>query len=59
MEEVDALVQPIFTDCLDKIVGSAAGGKIKEEGNRKVKALLNIFSKHAIEVLVDLLRDIL
>lgn len=55
MHEGIEIVQPIRIVSLEEIAGRVASEEREEEdGNKNVKALLNIFSKNAVKVLADL-----
>lgn len=56
MEGSAGLVQPIWAVSMDEIVRCIAGARIEEERNEKLTTLLNIFSKHGVDVLADLLK---
>lgn len=54
MEKIGALVQPIWTICLDEIVRFVTGVMREEKMNENVKTYLNKFSKQVVALLVDL-----
>lgn len=54
-----ALVQPVCTVYVDEVLRTVAADERAKESNQKVESLLKVFSKHGVEVLVDLGKEIL
>lgn len=57
MKQGVALLQPIWTARSDEIVSCVSGQEEKEEMNEIVKALLNMFLKHGVDVLFEMLKQ--
>lgn len=53
----DGRVQAVWTVHWEEIMRCVARGERGEKSNRDVKASLNTFPKHVVEVLVDLVEE--
>lgn len=59
MKKSGVISEQIWSVCFDNIVRFVAGKEREEEKNENVKTVFNIFSKHGVELLVDLGKEIL